>query len=86
MRPQSVVCFLCADSDIHAIAAIGVMSAGGVYCPLPPRSTYREVESAINLIEPSFIVTDQYNYGVAALIAAESMFIKVKFKLIANCN
>lgn len=77
MRSSSVVVFLCADSDVHTMAAIGVMSAGGLYCPLPPQSSYREVESAVALIKPTFLVTDRHNYGIAAIVAAENHFIKV---------
>ena len=43
LKPGDIVCFLCADTDTHAIAMLAVWAAGGVYCSLPSHSTYRKI-------------------------------------------
>ncbi|CAG2120306.1 unnamed protein product, partial [Medioppia subpectinata] len=76
LKPGDIVCFLCADSALHVVAMLAVWAAGGVYCSLPSRSTYREIDGALTGIEPAFLVTDAFNYGMSAVITTEMITIK----------
>ena len=53
--------FICENSDIHAIAIIGVLFGGGVYGSAPDHSSQREIQQLIELIEPKVLISTKTN-------------------------
>ena len=79
VQKGDIVCFVSNNSDIHAIAIVGVLATGAIYSSLDEHSSEREIRNVVKNIKPTVLVCFQHNLHTMLDIAEDYVFIKVNY-------
>ncbi|XP_054156790.1 luciferin 4-monooxygenase-like, partial [Oppia nitens] len=80
LETGDIVCLITYNNDIHSMALLGVLAAGGVYTSLQMSSTENEIQTTVSTIKPNILIGFEGN--VAYLKQMKQNFDCIKTILI----